>query len=260
MGHNAFSQQNDDLKKDQTEHVLTSDCTGSSDVNCTQKRLEEAVLPILQKHLKELPVDTLNLNLEFTMTSKGRLDRVQVLLNLGKSALSDKLAKRLEKALKTLEPFNVLDYNSGNYPFWHRFYYQFKVLKQENQLKSTGLKPPYSGGVILKIPLFPGYSGKNTIEDQKCFQQKMQAHIKSHFNYPEAAMRQGIQGTVLIQFNIDEKGAIRDVKTKGPHPLLTSEALRIVSLLPQFQPAMEGENPVQIPYSIPIAFKLNSSE
>jgi TonB family protein len=260
LGFNAFGQQNADLKKDKTEHVLTPACTGPSDVNCTQKSLEEAVLPVLQKHLKELPVDTLNLNLEFTVTSKGRLDQVQVRLNLRKSALSDKLAKRLEKALKTLEPFSVLDYNSGNYPSWHRFYYQFEVLKPENQLKSTGMKSPYSGGVILKIPLFPPCSRKNTIEDQKCFQQQMQAHIESHFKYPEAVRRQGIQGTVLIQFNIDEKGAIRDVKTKGPHPLLTSEALRIVSLLPQFQPAMEGEKPVRIPYSIPIAFKLNSYE
>lgn len=253
----AYGQNSGTAEIVQTERIQTSDCANSSDVNCTQKSIEEAILPLLEKHIREFPVDTLSLNLKFTVSRKGELDEVDILLNVSKSALSEKLKRRLEKILQNLAPYTVSNFNSGNYPSWHRFYFQYAVLKRENQLKSTAIKRPYLGGVVLKIPLFPTCPRENPRKDQQCFQRQMQTHIESHFKYPEAAMRQGIQGVVYIHFNIDEQGGIADIKMKGPHWLLTTEARRIVSLLPRFQPAMENENPVSIPYSIPITFNLN---
>ena len=51
--------------------------------------------------------------------------------------------------------------------------------------------------------------------------------------YPKEAVKNGIQGRVLVDFVIDEKGKVRDVKVlKGVDPLLDEEAVRIISASP----------------------------
>jgi protein TonB len=255
----GFGQEAKSLTNLVVERIQIQECVNSEAPSCTQDNLEKAILPILKKYLKELPVDTLDLRLGFTVNPEGEMEKSQISMNLRKTTLSGKLKKRLEKVVKQSGPFRVSDYHSGAYPAWHRFEYQYEVLKGENQLLPTKRVDPYNGGVILQIPLFPPCQREGDRKDRECFQKRMQEHIRSNFRYPEPARRQGIQGTVLIKFTIDETGAIKNIATDSPHPQLTAEALRIVSLLPQFQPATENGNPVRVPYSIPIGFKLNTN-
>jgi len=106
-----------------------------------------------------------------------------------------------------------------------------------------------------QVPVFPGCEDA---EDQRsCFNEKVMRHIMKHFNYPEAAQKEGIQGQVSLIFTIDETGAISDIKTKGPDPLLEEEARRIIERLPAMQPGSHGGKTVSVPYSIPITFKLD---
>ncbi len=259
IGFLGFSQEDITPSNLVIERIQTQECVTSEAPSCTQERLEKAILPILEKHLKELPVDTLKLRLAFTVSPDGEMERSEISMNLGKTTLSGKLKKRLDKVVKQSGPYEVFDYHSGAYQSWHRFDYQYKVLKLENQLLPTGTAELYEGGVINQIPLFPSCQREGDQKDRECFQKRMQDHIKTHFRYPEAAQRQGIQGTVLIKFTIDKTGAMKNLATESPHPLLNSEALRIVSLLPNFLPATENGKPVEIPYSIPIAFKLNTN-
>lgn len=256
----GFSQEIKSPTNGVVERIQIQECVNSEVLSCTQERLEKAFLPLLEKHLKELPVDTLDLGLSFTVNPEGKMERSSISMNIGKTTLSGKLKKRLEKVVKQSGPYRVSDYQSGAYPAWHRFEYQYEVLKRENQLLPTETADLYKGGVINQIPLFPSCQREGDRKDRECFQKRMREHIKSNFRYPESAFRQGIQGTVLIKFTIDETGTIKNIATDSPHPLLTAEALRIVSLLPKFQPALENGDPVQIPYSIPIGFKLNTNK
>ena len=64
---------------------------------------------------------------------------------------------------------------------------------------------------------------------------------------------------VYIGFIIDKKGQIGDIKTKGGVYILQREAIRIIELLPELQPAKQNGKPVKIPYSVPITFKLSKS-
>lgn len=256
----GFGQEVQSLRNPVVERIQIQECVNSEATSCTQDNLEKAILPILKNYLKELPVDTLDLRLGFTVSPEGKMEKSEILLNFRKSTLSEKLRKRLEKAVKQSGPFRVSDYHSGAYPAWHRFEYQYKVLKKENQLLPSKRVDPYNGGVVLQIPLFPTCQREGDRKDRECFQKRMQEHIRSNFRYPEPAQRQGIQGTVLIKFTIDETGTIKNIATDSPHPLLTAEALRIVSLLPKFQPATENGNAIRIPYSIPVGFKLNTDK
>lgn len=60
-------------------------------------------------------------------------------------------------------------------------------------------------------------------------------------------------GKVKVQFYIDSKGYATQIEIKeSTNPELDSEAKRVVSLLPRWQPAHQGGTFVRCPYIVPI--------
>ncbi len=111
--------------------------------------------------------------------------------------------------------------------------------------------------VIENVPIYPGCEKLATNNEKKdCFQKKMQEHIKKHFRYPPAAIELGIQGRVHVQFKIDNKGYITNIRMRGPDKNLEREASRIIAALPQMTPGRQRGRNVAVPYSIPINFRL----
>lgn len=109
-------------------------------------------------------------------------------------------------------------------------------------------------GEIDEVPIFPGC---DEIQDKKgCFMKNVQGHVKANFRYPEEAKTQGIQGRVNVLFSINGEGRVVNLKTRGPHPLLEQEAERIIGLLPRMQPGKHQGKVVDMPFSLPITFKL----
>ena len=65
----------------------------------------------------------------------------------------------------------------------------------------------------------------------------MERWVYQYLKYPKYAQDNGIQGRVLVDFIIDEKGEVRDVKiARGVHESLDEEALRVVSASPKWRP------------------------
>ncbi len=111
--------------------------------------------------------------------------------------------------------------------------------------------------VIENVPVFPGCEGASTNEERKaCFQAKIQEHIRKEFTYPKSALELGIKGRVFVQFEINSKGHIAGIRTRGPDKLLEKEAHRIVASLPNMKPGMQRGKAVKVPYSIPINFMI----
>lgn len=108
--------------------------------------------------------------------------------------------------------------------------------------------------VIEDVPVFPGC--ENAKDKRACFQSMMQNHIKRHFRYPEPAQEMGLQGRVNLAFTIQKDGSIDNVRMRGPHKILETEAARIISKLPQMTPGKQRGTPVKVPFAIPITFKL----
>lgn len=109
--------------------------------------------------------------------------------------------------------------------------------------------------VIEDIPLFKECEKFEKEKHMECFNEMIQNHIKSNFNYPILAAKFGIQGTVNIKFIIDKEGKITNIISKG-HQLLTDEAERIIRLLPQLKPGKQRGKTVKVMYGLPITFKL----
>ena len=83
----------------------------------------------------------------------------------------------------------------------------------------------------------------------------MQNHIKTNFNYPKLAREKGISGTVYIIFDINREGKIENIRLSGEY-ILKEEAMRIIKLLPDMSPGTVNGEPVKVPYSIPMHFRL----
>ncbi|MCR9265042.1 MAG: TonB family protein [Flavobacteriaceae bacterium] len=112
--------------------------------------------------------------------------------------------------------------------------------------------------LIEDAPTFPGCENVTDKEEKKlCFQEMMQKHIRKHFRYPEIAQEMGLEGRVNVVFTIQKDGKIADVRMRGPHESLETEAARIISKLPQMIPGKQRGTAVKVPFSIPITFKLN---
>lgn len=98
---------------------------------------------------------------------------------------------------------------------------------------------------VEQMPLFPG--GEKALLE----------YLASNTIYPEASMKQGVMGKVILRFCITSKGTVSQVSVlKGISPELDAEAIRVVKTLPSFIPGKQGGKPVPVWYMVPIAFTL----
>ena len=88
----------------------------------------------------------------------------------------------------------------------------------------------------------------------KCFDNSLRKHIISNFRYPEVAAREGIEGTVTVDFIINNKGKAEVIEVNGGHRHLQREAVRIIRALPKMKPGKWGKKPIAIAYEVPITF------
>ncbi|MDH3697301.1 MAG: energy transducer TonB [Flavobacteriaceae bacterium] len=111
--------------------------------------------------------------------------------------------------------------------------------------------------IIENVPIYPGCESMKSNDQRKaCFQEKIQKHIAKEFRYPESALELGINGRVFVVFEIDSKGKVTGIRTRGPDKLLEQEAHRIIAALPQMIPGKQRGKSVKVPYSIPINFMI----
>lgn len=85
----------------------------------------------------------------------------------------------------------------------------------------------------------------------------MMKYISSNIVYPKSEIRAGIQGKVMIRFDIDESGNVVNVKIhKGVSEAIDQEALRVISSMPTWKPALQRNEFVKMKMMLPIRFTL----
>jgi len=83
-------------------------------------------------------------------------------------------------------------------------------------------------------------------------------YIGKHIRYPNQARRMGIEGRVFVQFVVDKKGRLTDVKAiKGIGAGCDEEAVRILKGAPQWKAGKQRGRPVKVRMILPITFKLS---
>ena len=86
----------------------------------------------------------------------------------------------------------------------------------------------------------------------------LRKYIAENVKYPEIAKENGLSGKVFVQFVINQRGEVENVKiARGIDPALDKEAIRVVQSLPKFKPGSQRGKPVKVNYTVPINFQLN---
>ena len=112
------------------------------------------------------------------------------------------------------------------------------VLNQNNNSEWMGI-------IISPQPSFPG--GSQALVD----------FLRENTKYPEQALKDSIEGRVVVGFVIDTDGSITEPKVvRSVHPLLDAEALRVVKLMPKWEPGYQGDSLVRVKYNLPVTFKM----
>lgn len=142
----------------------------------------------------------------------------------------------------------------------------FLVFNSFTELKSTNLQTETTLSYLInnlpiepgqdtvfsyteKMPLFPGGS------------MAIFRFINQNIRYPESALKNKIQGKVIVQFIINNSGEVKNAKViKGVSPELDQEALRVVNSFPVWIPGEQHGKKVSVYQTIPIVFKYTPFE
>ena len=81
--------------------------------------------------------------------------------------------------------------------------------------------------------------------------------LQTNINYPEDAVKQKVEGRVMVQFVVETDGSISDVHVaKQVFPSLDAEAIRVVQAMPNWVPGSEKGKVVRVKYNLPIVFRM----
>lgn len=80
--------------------------------------------------------------------------------------------------------------------------------------------------------------------------------VSKNLVYPEQAIKDEVQGRVIVEFNITKEGAVENAKIlRNLSPECDAEVLRIVGIMPQWIPATKDGNSVDSSFVLPVVFK-----
>ncbi|WP_405399488.1 energy transducer TonB [Maribacter sp. Asnod2-G09] len=187
----------------------------------------------------------------FIISSKGKIENIKM---RGPDKLLEDEVERIIEKLPEMKPGKQFG-KAVNVPF--SIPIQFKLDDSDSSIldeKTYGNENDVPFAVVDEVPIFPGCEDAD--DKRACFNEKMQQHIGKHFNYPKAARDANIEGRVSAIFLITSEGVIENIKMRGPDKLLEDEVERIIKRLPKMIPGKQSGKAVNVPFSIPVNFKL----
>ncbi|PZR29630.1 MAG: hypothetical protein DI535_02665 [Citrobacter freundii] len=103
-------------------------------------------------------------------------------------------------------------------------------------------------GIYTRAEVSPNYGGN------------LESYIQDNIQYPQDAIDNNIEGTVQVQFAVDENGKVTNVSTLG-NKLgygLEEEAIKVVSAMPKWTPGQVKGKKVKTWRTLPIVYQLES--
>lgn len=99
--------------------------------------------------------------------------------------------------------------------------------------------------VVESMPGFPG----GDVE--------LQRFLNKNISYPIMARESGIQGRVYVTFVVETDGSITDVRVlRGIGGGCDEEAVRVVKMMPKWNPGKQRGKPVRVQFNLPVRFVL----
>lgn len=157
------------------------------------------------------------------------------------------------------------------------------VEKGANAIYVTSIKPTANGRGCFAIaadlyklqepyvstpnPDFPGnvavtnnndvYTYTESVPEFPGGESQMLAFITRNFNYPVTALRDRVEGKVIVSYVVQNDGKIGNVQVKqGVRWDLDQEIVRIITSMPEWVPGYQNGKAVHVAYNVPINLSL----
>lgn len=206
------------------------------------------VYRVMQVTFKYTPVENAGENWQMTDSTLIVIDSIKLPLKFNLEAINSEqidtgfILKPFPEAFKNklIEQYGqaarngVLLLNTYDMMNSHYDTLKCKIVSNEQNYK-----------VVNKMPQFPG--GEKALMN----------YLAQHIKYPIIDMQNGNQGKVTVQFVIDRSGKVKDLKViTSASPGMDSEALRVLSQMPDWIPGEINGKKENIDYTLPIVFKI----
>lgn len=171
----------------------------------------------------------------------------------------NKIVKALNVMILTLAMIAVsgIESSAVNSPRDISFPSEMSKKKKKSKSPETRL-PSEENPISEQLPTFRG----GGVE-------KFAMYVAQNVKYPAEAMAERIQGTVFIQFVVNEKGHVVSAKAvsmeipntgrkSSMDPHLVKEAMRVVESSPKWSPGIQGGVPKRVNFTVPVTFRLRN--
>ena len=102
--------------------------------------------------------------------------------------------------------------------------------------------------IFVQVEQMPEYPGGEAA---------LRQFLASNVKYPDDAVKSGTQGKVFVKFVVNKDGKVVNPKiARSVSPSIDKEALRVVSIMPNWTPGKQSGKNVAVEYTVPIFFKL----
>lgn len=132
---------------------------------------------------------------------------------------------------------------------------------------ANGQAPQFRNVTVKKADLDNGVYAYSDVETKPMFLNSpdprtfMERWVYQYLKYPKYAMDNGIQGRVLVDFIINEKGEVQDVKvSRGVHSVLDDEAVRVISASPKWKPGRHRGKKCKVALTVAVEFQLTKEK
>jgi TonB family protein len=177
--------------------------------------------------------------LQFVISRKGDIKDVKVVKSSGNELL-DNEAMRVVSMSPAWTPGKV---EGKPVDVLFTFPVVFKLQGEETEAAGEAV-------AFAEVEQKPTFMGNEPVQFTKW--------VFGQLKYPEEAKEKQIQGRVTLQFTIAKDGNVKDVtiaKSSGSK-ILDDEAVRVVSMSPQWEPGKQNGEPVNVKFTFPVVFQM----
>jgi len=97
--------------------------------------------------------------------------------------------------------------------------------------------------LVEEMPMFPG--GEKALADWIYKNIRIERNVNVNL----------LKEPVYVIFTVESTGKIRDIHVKSPvHPKMDAEAVRVISIMPDWKPGSQNGKAVDVIYQLPIDF------
>ena len=227
--------------------------------DCTKSKLDEFIAANIQTPAAAKAEGAGGVVLvEFVIEKNGKIGEVQTLhdpgFGLGAEAVRV-ISLMKQKKIK----WTPAEDKGKRVPYKHVTPVSFNLPKVETVAEAPvkELDMPEVFDVVEVMPRFSGCDD-NPADSVDCTFMKLLSHIQTNLVYPDSAMALGVQGPVVVDFVIDAQGNITNpVIKQGLGHGCDEEALRVISMMPLWQPGFQSGKPVAVRMVVPIMFQIS---